>query len=159
MPPKKFTLYFKSTADALMNESVNDSNDFYQNLLETAWPLKQMMAKFSNNLDDDTMKNIDQVNSIPFYLLTLVSMLIDGPGVSNRQFSQSALTKAQSIQTNFCKNKNYDIQQSRNILEKREKRKKETPVALYLALKIYGTFRSETVINNFSNLGLHLSYD
>ena len=123
MPPKKFTLYFKSTADALMNESVNDSNEFYQNLLETALPLKQMMAKFSNNLDDDTMKNIDQVNSIPFYLLTSVSMLIDGPSVSNRQFSQSALTKAQSIQTNFCENKNYDIQQSRNILEKREKKR------------------------------------
>ena len=106
-----------------MNESVNDSNEFYQNLLETALPLKQMMAKFSNNLDDDTMKNIDQVNSIPFYLLTSVSMLIDGPSVSNRQFSQSALTKAQSIQTNFCENKNYDIQQSRNILEKREKKR------------------------------------
>ena len=32
-------------------------------------------------------------------------------------------------------------------------------MGLYLALKIYETFRSETVINNFSNLGIHLSYD
>ena len=80
---KKLTLYFKSTADALINESVNNSNDSYQTLLETALPLRQM-AKTSSNLDDGTMNNIEQVNSIPIHLLTLVSMLIDGPRVSNR---------------------------------------------------------------------------
>ena len=42
----------------------------------------------------DTMNKIDQVNSMPIHLLTLVSMLIDGLGVSNRQFSQPALTMA-----------------------------------------------------------------
>ena len=52
---KKLTLYYKSTADALINESLND---FYQTLLETALRLRQMMTKTSNNLDDDTMKNI-----------------------------------------------------------------------------------------------------
>ena len=146
---KKLMLYFKSTADALINESVNDSHDFYQTLLETALPLRQMMAKTSNNLDDDTMDNIDQVNSIPIHMLTLVSMLIDGPGLSNRQFSQPALIIAQIIQTNFRKNKNHDMQQSWKILKK-----KETPAALYLTLKIYGTFISKTVIDNFFNLGL-----
>ena len=80
----------------MINESVNDSNDFYQTLLETALPLRQMMAKTSN-VDDDTMNNIEQVNSIPIHLLTLVSMLIDGPGVSNRHFSQTALTIGQLI--------------------------------------------------------------
>ena len=82
-------------------------------------------------------------------MLTLVSMLIDGPGLSNRQFSQLALIIAQIIQTNFRKNKNHDMQQSWKILKK-----KETPVALYLTLKIYGTFISKTVIDNFFNLGL-----
>ena len=70
-----------------------------------------MMAKTSSNLDDDTMNKIDQVNSIPIHLVTLVRMLIDGPGVSNQQFSQPALTIAQLIQTNFHKNRNTDIQQ------------------------------------------------
>ena len=102
----------------------------------------------------DTMNKIDQVNSMPIHLLTLVSILIDGLGVSNRQFSQPALTMAQLIQTNFHKNKNHDTQQSRKILKK-----KETPVALYSTLNIYGTFRSKTVIDNFFNLGLRLSYD
>ena len=81
----------------MINESVNDSNDFYQTLLETALPLRQMMAKTSNNLDDDTMNNIEQVNSIPIHLLTLVSMLIAGPGVSNRQSSQPALPHQQQL--------------------------------------------------------------
>ena len=78
------------------------------------------------------MNNIEQVNSVPIHLLTLVSMSIDGPGVSNRQ---PALTIAQLLQTNFRKSK------------------KETPVALF------STFRSKTVINHFFNLGLYLSYD
>ena len=67
----------------MINESVND---FYQTLIETALPLQQMVIKTSNDLDDDTMNNIEQVNSIPIHLLTLVSMLIDEPGVSNRHF-------------------------------------------------------------------------
>ena len=49
----------------------------------------------------ETFKNIDQINSIPIHLLTLVSMLTDGQGVSNRRFSQPALTIAELIQTNF----------------------------------------------------------
>ena len=81
---KKLTLCFKSTADASINESVNDSNDFYQTLQEATLPLRQMIAKPSNNLDDNTMNNIEQINSIPINLHALVSMLSDGPGVSNR---------------------------------------------------------------------------
>ena len=151
---KKLTLYFKSTADSLISGSVNDSNNFYQTLLETALPLKYMMAKASNNLDDDTTINIEQVTSIPIHLLTLVSMLIDGPVASNRQFSQPALTVAQLIQTYFHKNRSHDIEQSRKILKTRE-----TPVALYLKLKIYRTFRFKTVIDHLFNLGLCLLND
>ena len=103
--------------------------------------------KLLKNLDDDTMNDIEQVSSMPIHLLTLVNMLMHGPGVSNRQFSQPALTITQLIQTNFRKNKNHDIKQSRKILKK-----KETPVALYSTLKIYGTFKSKTVINHFFNL-------
>ena len=131
---KKLTLFFKSTANALINNSINDSNDYYQTLLDTVIPLRQMMEKISNNLDDNIISNVEHVNSIPIHLLTLVSMLIDGPGVSSHQFSQPSLTIAQLIQTNFRKNKTHDIRQSRKILKK-----KETPVVLYSTLKIYGT--------------------
>ena len=62
------------------------------------------------------MNNIEQVNLVPIHLLTLVSMSIDGPGVSNRQ---PALTIAQLLQTNFRKNKNHDIQPSRKILKQK----------------------------------------
>ena len=36
---------------------------------------------------------------------------------------------------------------------------KETPVALYSTLKIYGKFRSKSVIDHIFNIGLCLSYD
>ena len=98
----------------MINESVNDLNNFYQTLLETALPLQQMMAKTLNNLNDDTINNIELVNSISIHLLTLVSMLVDGQGIL-----QPALTIAQLIQTNFGKNKNYDKQQSGKIKKKK----------------------------------------
>ena len=71
---KKLTLFFKSTADDLINDSLSDSNDCYQTLLDTVLPLRQMMEKTSNYLDDNIITNIKQVNSIPIHLLTLVSM-------------------------------------------------------------------------------------
>ena len=100
---KKLTLFFKSTADALINDAIYDSNDYYQTLLDTVLPLQH------DNLDDNIITNIEQVNSIPIHLFTLVSMLIDRPGVSNHQYSQPSLTTSQLIQTNFRKNKNHDI--------------------------------------------------
>ena len=132
----------------MINELVNDLNNFYQTLLETALPLQQMMAKTLNNLNDDTINTIEQVNSISIHLLTLVSMLIDGQGISNKQFSQPTLTIAQLIQTNFGKNKNYDKQQSGKI------KKKRYSCSSILTLKIKGTFRSKTVIDHFFNFGL-----
>ena len=110
---KKLTLFFKSTADDLINDSLSDSNDCYQTLLDTVLPLRQMMEKTSNYLDDNIITNIEQANSIPIHLLTLVSMLIDGPGVSSHQFSQPSLTIAQLIQKNFHKNKNHDTTTTR----------------------------------------------
>ena len=150
---KKLTLFFKSTADDLINDSISDSNDCYQTLLDTVLPLRQMMEKTSNYLDDNIITNIKQVNSIPIHLLTLVSMWIDGPGVSSHQFSQPSLTIAQLIQTNFRKNKNHDIRQSRKILKK-----KETPVALYSTFKIYGTL-IENCYWPFFQYWTVLSYD
>ena len=140
---KKLTLFFNSTADALIFYSVKDSTDFYQSMLDTALPLKQMMTETLKYFDE-TFKNIDQINSVPIYLLTLVSMLTDGPGVPNRRFSQPALTIAQLIQTNFRKNRENEVYDIRKILKYRK-----TPVALYSTLKIYGTFRFKSMIDHF----------
>ena len=81
-------------------------------------------------------------------------MLTDGPGVSNRCFSQPAFTIAQLIQTNFRKNRKNEVHHISKILKY-----KEIPVALYSTLIIYGKFRSKSVIDHFFNIGLCLSYD
>ena len=61
-----------------------------------------MMTSTSNTLKNSFVENF-QEESTPVHLLTLVRMLIDGPGVTNKTFSQPALTIAQFIQTNFRK--------------------------------------------------------
>ena len=98
----------------MISDSAKDSNDFYQSMLDSALPLRQMMTETSNNFDEN-FKNIDQTNSIPIHLLTLVSMSIDGPDVSNRRFSQPALTIAQLIQTNVRKNRKNDVHDKRKF--------------------------------------------
>ena len=60
-------------------------------------------------------------------------MLIDGPGVSNKYFSQPALTIAQLIQSTFRKYRNNESHVNRRILKTRE-----TPTIVYSTLKIYG---------------------
>ena len=59
---KKLTLFFKSTADALISDSINDSNEYYQTLLDTALPLRQIEKTF-NNLDDCYQYRTSKFNS------------------------------------------------------------------------------------------------
>ena len=61
-----------------------------------------------------------QEESTPVHFLTLVSMLIDRPGVTNKTFSQPALTIAQFIQTNFRKNRDNEFNINRRIMKERE---------------------------------------
>ena len=107
-----------------------------------------MMASTSNTFKNSFVENFQEESSPPVHLLTLVSMLIDGPGVTNKTFSQTALTIAQLIQTNFRKNRDNKLNINRRIMQERE-----TPAIIYSTLKRYGTIRSKTLINHFFSLG------
>ena len=63
-------------------------------------PLRKPM-NFSENKFDGTFMEDCQVMSVPTELLTLVSLLIDGPIIDGSIFSQSSLTFSQLILSNF----------------------------------------------------------
>ena len=67
-----------------------------------------------------------QEESTPSHLLTLVSMLTDGPGVTDKTFPQPARTIAWFIQTNFRKNRGNELNVNRRIMKETE-----TPEIIY----------------------------
>ena len=93
-----------------------------------------MMMETTDNFDK-TLKNITKISPITIQLFPLVCMLVYGHGASNRSFSQPAFTLVQLIHVNFHRNRNNEVQSSREIL-----RYIEAPATLCSIVKIYGTF-------------------
>lgn len=77
----KLTVFSPSAEDVLISESITDFFDFYPSLLEVVLPLRKMMVSTSN-----TFKNSFVETSAPVHLLTLASMLIYDPRVTNKTF-------------------------------------------------------------------------
>ena len=85
-------------------------------------------------------------------------MLIDGPDITT-EISQSALTCLQLIMTNFTPPRKKSVDKSKTIpLTKYHSTERETPVAIYLALKIFARVRSETLIERLFHLGICIPY-
>ena len=95
---------------------------------------------------------IDGVN-IDNQIFSLISMLIDGVNIDNQIFSQQARTSAQQIMYNVRINKDKKVNNIRLHL-----RHKETPLSIYIALKIYVLTRSKTLIECLHKLGICISY-
>ena len=72
--------------DALISESITDCSDFYQSLLEVVLPLWKMMVSTNSTFKNSSKVNFEE-ESTPVHLLTIVSMLLDDPGVKNTTFS------------------------------------------------------------------------
>ena len=117
-------------------------------------PLRKILSSKLNNFDGSFEEDC-QTRSVPIELLTLISMLIDGPFIHNRNFSQPALTISQLIMSNFRQKAHNTFQHT----HQRTNVNHETPVHLYIALKLYSTVRSKTLIDHMFHLGICSSYD
>ena len=97
---KKIVVYFKGTADAFLSDALSAPSSFLRSMHELVMPLRKILSsklnKFIGSFEEDC-----QAKSVPIELLTLISMLIDGPFIHNRNFSQPALTISQLFLTNF----------------------------------------------------------
>ena len=127
------------------------------------------MAKVASMVRNDIFQNEQafdgtflpdcQESSIPSSLKTLISMILDGPNtrdqpVSNHTASTAAQTIAQLITFNTVKSR-----KKSSVVNVRHNKDKETPVAIYLAIKIHTETRKRTLVDAFHQLGLCISYD
>ena len=151
---KKIVVYFKGTADAFLSDFLSAPSSFLHSMHELVMSLRKILSsklnKFNGCFEEDC-----QAKSVPIELLTLTSMLIDGPFIHNRNFSQPALTISQLILTNFRNKPQSNFQHG----HQKNTRNHKSPVHIYIALKLYSTVRSKTLIDHMFQLGICSSYD
>ena len=117
-------------------------------------PIRKEMAKQSNEFDGK-FNNTCQIKSVPMLLLRLVSSLIDGNSGNGNGFSQEVLTVAQMIMFH----QRQSSKKAPQAVVRRHKKTQETPVMVYLGLKLYSITRSRNIIYCIFQLGMCISYD
>ena len=153
----KVTLLMKEDIDANLQDDVSEPDIFIKLLNKVVRPLRKAMILQKNDLNGTFSANC-QYNSVPKELLAFITILIDGTNI-NAKISQSSLSCAQMIMSNFNPNRKCGNNSStcENKVTSHSK-KRETPLLLYNSSKLYGSFRSETVISSLFHIGICLPY-
>lgn len=106
---------------------------------------------------DGSFKQTSEQDAVPQSLMALVNMILDGPSIKHQSQVVTASTRAAlSISQLLIFN---SVKYVRDADSSRHKRDRETPLPLYLALKIHAVTRKRTLIDAFFSLGMCVSYD
>ena len=146
------TVVFKDAIDEIIHKSSIEPNAFLRSINVVVSPICDEMSKVRNTFNTHFGDN-SQISSVPIELLTLISVLIDGVDISNKTFSQSAVTCSQQIMYNFQKNK-----RKKSVQSTRHFKYRETPAVTYVSVKIFSILRSKTLIEHFFMLGICIPY-
>jgi hypothetical protein len=110
---------------------------------------------------DGSFKEGSQQDSVPQSLLSLINMIQDGPNIKhqsemvNTSSTTAALSISQLIKFNSVKYARV-ADPSDTV---RHNRDQETPIPLYIAMKIHAATRNRTLIDRLYSLGMCVSYD
>ena len=150
---RRVLLFYKNKLGDTVHEITNDNSkqeiyaqvtkDLRKHLLQ---PQEPFSGTFSPECEDDA---VDPV------LVNFFKQLLQGkvlPDSKDTHCHRAALTLAQ-ITALHCRSK------PTMAATARHDKCKETPLAVYIALKLYQTTRSKKLINEFYKLGLSISYD
>ena len=146
----------KDIGPALMMAYYHDSDAMH--LMRATQVVRKEIFYFS--FDGSFQENCQQ-EAVPPSLLALVNMILDGANIKhqtklvNTTTTKPALAISQLMVFNSVKHaRNVDSSNSA-----RHSRSRETPLPLYLSLKIHAVTRSRGLVDTLFNLGLCVSYD
>ena len=106
---------------------------------------------------DGSFKPGCEEDSVPKSLLALLNMILKGPNIKHQsQIGTGNTTAALSISQLVMFNRVKHANPSGSIYHSHER---ETPLPLYLAMKIHAVTRSRNLIDTLFNLGISVSYD
>ena len=152
---KSVSLCFSGDVDEIISNELQNPATFVTSLVGLVSPIRQAMSKVSNTFNNSFPPDC-QIDSVPIQLQILCSLLIDGCDPQVKGFSQSSKTIAQLIMYQYRKmtgHSSFVTSLHRHVKER------ETPVPVYVGLKLYASLRTKTVIQHFFSLGLTISYD
>ena len=104
------------------------------------------------------MDRSEQIKSVPAALLSLVHMILEGPSIKDQiaktELERNAgVTIAQLLAFNSVK---YEKKDTHSV---RHHRTKETPLPVYIGMKVHSEIRKRELVDRLNNLGLSISYD
>ena len=134
---------------------IEPPDEFFIALRKIVLAIRKEVFKQKNNFTNDLNFN-KQNESIPKRLLFLKNRLIDDFNRDVVNVSQEHLTAAQIIFFNATQRTKA---KGDHTLVRRLKKCQETRLLVYNTLKIYSTCRSRNIIDDFSNIGICISYD
>ena len=131
------------------------SRSWIQFIRTIVQPIRHDIFKHKNSFDGNLMDKKQDEYISPF-LLSLTSMLVDSEINIEGKRNQAALTVAGLMAYNIRTIKRPRIT---NLDNRHHDKEKETPVNIYVGLKLYSTVRSRTLIDCLFQLGICISYD
>ena len=153
MQGRSLMLTFDDDIGAALKKACDqDSDDDAMHLVRAARVVRKEMFDwkftFSGSFDDH--------DSVPHSLLALVNMVLEGPNIKrqHRANTKAAVSISQLLIFNSVKHaRAAEASATSHALER------ETPLPLYLAMKIHAVTRKRTLIDTLFRWGICVSYD
>lgn len=143
----------KDVGPALRKACDHDSEAMH--LVRAAQVVRQEMFDTTFSFDGSFQANCQQ-DAVPPSLLALVNMILNGANIKHQTTTtQAALTISQLLVFNSVKHSR-KMESSNSV---RHNSSRETPLPLYLSLKIHAVTRSRGLVDTIYSLGMCVSYD
>ncbi len=124
-------------------------------LASVAKLVRSEISDINNFRFDGNFANDCQKDSVPYNLKLLISMILYGPCVDCVD-TQTCLTISQLILFNYKKKQ----QMAESVTSThRHTLDREPPLPIYIGLNIHSRLRSKKLIEQFSSLGISITYD
>lgn len=146
-------------ADALQKACEHDNYDNdAMHLARAAQVVRRDMFRRKFTFDG-SFKPGCQEDAVPPSLLALVNMIQEGPSIKHQTEAATSNAAALSISQLVIFNSVKHHRRSDTAGLTRHSLDRETPLPLYLAMKVHAVTRSKNLIDAMFNLGLCVSYD
>ena len=123
--------------------------------------IRTLMKDVTTNAFNGTFETNCQQSSLPFPLVSLCSLLIDGVNLSPQDVSQGALTAAHIIVYSYknseAQAKCYSKKAVSSLKCHRHLKIRKTPIPVYIGLNLM-TIRAKTIIQSLYSLAISISY-
>ena len=143
---------------ALARVCQRDSDSDAMHLARAAQLVRKHMFDKAKRFDGSFSATC-QEESVPSSLVSLVNMILEGPSIKDQAYQPSnpaALSLAQLLKFNAVKHARKQKEASTDF---RHGLEQETPLAIYVGMKVHAETRKREMVEKLSQLGISITYD